>query len=259
MNTPLISLITPTLNDLNNLKKLIKNIKKQKFRNFEHIVADGGSTDGTVEFLRNNNQVDKFFSSKDLNMYRGINKALELCEGRIIGYINADDQYNNIEYFRKIKECFQKNKVDCMYSGFELINSKNNQKKIFVPLKLKKRHLATLGMPFCQHSFFWSAKFKKQKFNLKYKVCSDFEFIGNIILKSKKIAYLQLNTSTFFKRKNSFGEKNNKKGIAETIEIKKYFYNKLKFNKFFFTFDRILNFINNFKKFDKKIHIIKLY
>jgi hypothetical protein len=114
-------------------------------------------------------------------------------------------------------------------------------------------------MPFCQHSFFWSAKFKKQKFNLKYKVCSDFEFIGNIILKSKKIAYLQLNTSTFFKRKNSFGEKNNKKGIAETIEIKKYFYNKLKFNKFFFTFDRILNFINNFKKFDKKIHIIKLY
>lgn len=258
MNKPFISIITPTLNDLSNLKKLIKNLKKQKFKNFEHIVADGGSTDGTIEFLKNNNDIDKFFSSKDLNMYRGINKALELIKGKVIGYINADDRFNNTEYLKEIAKCFHKNKVDCMYSGFELINVENNKKKIYVPLKFKKRYLATLGMPFCQHTFFWSTKFIKQKFNLKYKICSDFDFIGNIILKSKKIAYLELNTSTFFKRKKSFGEKNNKRGIAETIEIKKKFYKNLKFNKFFFILDRISNFINNFKKFDKKTHIIKL-
>ena len=49
---PFISIITPTLNDKKNLKNLIINLKRQSFKNFEHIVADGGSTDGTIDYLK---------------------------------------------------------------------------------------------------------------------------------------------------------------------------------------------------------------
>lgn len=258
MKKPLISLITPTYNDLKNLKKLIKNLNKQTFKNFEHIIADGGSTDGTVDYLKANRIVDKIITSKDLNMYRGLNKAIDICDGKIIGYINADDQFNNKDYFKIIATTFENKKVECIYSCFEVIDLKANKKKIFVPLKIKKRHLATLGMPFCQHCFFWSSKFKKFRFNLKYSVCADYDFIGNIILRSKKIAYYKSNTSSFFKRHNSFGERNHAKGINETNKIKGIFKKKTSFNFFYLISDRFFNFINNFKKLDNNVYIFEI-
>ena len=56
---PFISVVTPTLNDIDNLKKLIKS-KKQTCKNFEHIIADGGSVDGTLQYLKTIKDVDKF-------------------------------------------------------------------------------------------------------------------------------------------------------------------------------------------------------
>ena len=67
--------------------------------------------------------------NSDFNMYKGINKALDLCEGRIIGYINADDQYNDHEYFKKIAYYFSKEKFDCIYSGYRVIDIENKREK----------------------------------------------------------------------------------------------------------------------------------
>jgi putative colanic acid biosynthesis glycosyltransferase len=257
MRKPLISLITPTLNDIQNLKKLLKNLKKQTFKNFEHIIADGGSTDGTVEYLKANKSVNKIITSKDLNMYKGINKALDSCEGQVIGYINSDDQYNDYEYFKKIAYYFSKEKFDCLYSGYKVIDKENKIEKVYIPLKFKSRYLITLGMTFCQHSFFWNSKFKKKKFNLNYKICSDFQFIGNIMLNSKKIIYIQSITSSFFKYKNSFGSKNHKKGLSETKKIKKSFFKKIKHNRYLFILDRILNYLSNFQVIKNNVYILK--
>ena len=60
---------------------------------------------------------------------------------------------------KKIASNFKKYKFDCIY--MEDMNSlilKKKKFKSFQPLKFKKRHLVTLGMPFCQHSFFWNKK-----------------------------------------------------------------------------------------------------
>ncbi len=253
---PFISIITPTLNDKKNLKKLISNLKKQSLKNFEYIVADGGSTDGTVEYLKKMKIVNKILVSKDLNMYRGINNALKHCSGKIIGYVNSDDFFNDKMYFKKVYNAFVTKNIDCIYGGYEVKNLYTGFKKCYIPLQFKERYLVTLGMPFCQHTFFWHKKFNNQKFNLKYKVCSDFEFIGRILIKSKKIGFLNMNSATFNKRRKSFGEKNKRVGLKETKEIKKFFKNKIKFNFIFYILDRILNFLNNFKFYDNKLYII---
>ena len=52
---PLISIITPTLNNKKKLLELITNIRKQSYTNYEHIIADGGSNDGTIEYLKTKN------------------------------------------------------------------------------------------------------------------------------------------------------------------------------------------------------------
>ena len=171
---PFISIITPTLNDKRNLKKLISNLNKQSFKNFEHIVADGGSTDGTVEYLRGINTVHKTLVSKDLNMYKGINNALNFCRGKVIGYINSDDLFNDKKYFEKIYSAFSKDNIDSIYSGYKVKNLDTGSSKNYIPLKFNDRYLVTLGMPFCQHTFFWHRKFKKQ--------CHPFPYLFSIIL-----------------------------------------------------------------------------
>jgi len=253
---PFISIITPTLNDKKNLKKLILNLNKQTFKNFEHIIADGGSTDGTIKFLKKNNNVNKILISKDLNMYRGINNALQKCKGEVIGYINCDDLYEDKEYFKKIYEAFFKKKIDCVYSGYQVKNLDKNKSKCYVPLKFKSRYLVTLGLPFCQHTFFWNKKFQNLKFDLKYKICSDFHFIGKVLIKSRRIGFINSNTSTFHKHMKSFGERNKNRGLEETKKIKKFFNKKIRFNLIFYLIDRMSNYLNNFKTYDNKLYII---
>lgn len=257
LKKPLISIITPTLNNKKRLIELVSNIKKQSFKNFEHIIADGGSNDGTVEYLKNRKIVDKIITFKDLNMYRGINNVLGQCKGSLIGYINSDDLLIDINYFKKMADNFKKHKFDCIYGGYEFFDIEKKNSKSFQSLKFKKRYLVTLGMPFCQHSFFWNNKYSKMKFNTKYKVCSDFDFIGRILLKSNKIVFINSKVARFFKSKNSFGKKNHRIGIKETKMIKKSFNEKIKrFSMIYYIYDRILNYLINFRKYDNKSYII---
>tara|TARA_Y100000389_G_scaffold87623_1_gene84130 strand:+ start:1946 stop:2737 length:792 start_codon:yes stop_codon:yes gene_type:complete len=257
LQKPLISIITPTLNNKKKLLELISNIKKQTFKNYEHIIADGGSNDGTVEYLKNKKLVDKVITFRDLNMYRGINNVLSQCRGSLVGYVNSDDLIIDFDYFKKIAANFKKHKFDCIYGGYEFFDVENKNSKSYQSLKFKKRYLVTLGMPFCQHSFFWNSKYSKMKFNTKYKVCSDFEFIGKILLKSNKIIFINSKVARFYKSKNSFGEKNHTIGIKETKMIKKNFKKRIKrFNMIYYIYDRICNYLVNFTKYDNKTYII---
>jgi len=255
---PLISIITPTLNNRKQLIRLILNLKKQSFKNYEHIIADGGSTDGTVEYLNNKKLVNKVIVLKDLNMYTGINNALKECNGSILSYINSDDLIVDFNYFEKIAFNFKKHKFDCIYGGYEFVNLEDKTLKEFKPLKFKKRYLVTLGLPFCQHSFFWNKKFSKIKFNKKYRICADFEFIGKVLLSSDKIMFLNSKVARFNRSINSFGEKNHRIGIKETKIIKNKFKEKIKqFSMVYYLFDRIHNYINNYIKYDDKIYKTK--
>ena len=65
LKSPLFSIITPVLNDKEGLAKTIKSLEIQDLKNFEHIVIDGGSTDGTAEFIKNNHNINIWISEKD--------------------------------------------------------------------------------------------------------------------------------------------------------------------------------------------------
>ena len=128
---PLISIITPTLNNKKKLLELITNIRKQSYTNYEHIIADGGSNDGTIEYLKTKKLVSKIITFKDLNMYRGINNALTQCRGSLVGYINSDDLFVDFNYFKKIASNFKKYKFDCIYGGYEFFDIEKKNLKVF--------------------------------------------------------------------------------------------------------------------------------
>lgn len=92
MTRPLISIITPCLNRSDFIGEAVESVLAQNYPNFEHIVMDAGSTDGTLDVLRSYPHLH-VHSEPDRGMYDGINKGLRLARGEILGLLNSDDLY----------------------------------------------------------------------------------------------------------------------------------------------------------------------
>ena len=89
---PLISIVVATLNTARVLPRCLASLREQSFRDFEVIVMDGGSTDGTVEILRRSGDtVTEWRSAPDTGIYNAWNKALPLAKGEWLCFLGADD------------------------------------------------------------------------------------------------------------------------------------------------------------------------
>jgi glycosyltransferase involved in cell wall biosynthesis len=89
---PMISIITPSYNQAAYIEQTIKSVLDQNCDRIEHIVMDGGSTDGTIEILKRYPHLI-WRSEKDRGQADALNKGLALAKGEIIGWINSDDYY----------------------------------------------------------------------------------------------------------------------------------------------------------------------
>jgi glycosyltransferase involved in cell wall biosynthesis len=93
-DSPLVSVVTPTLNAAAFLPELLASIDHQTYLRVEHIIVDGCSTDGTGEILANAaSDRRRVFVRKDRSMYEAINFGIEQSHGEIIACLNADDLY----------------------------------------------------------------------------------------------------------------------------------------------------------------------
>lgn len=92
---PLVSIVTPTLNQGRFIEHTIRSIKAQTYPQIEHIVVDGGSTDDTLDILRRHQGSYnlRWISEPDHGMYEAVNKGMRLATGEILAYLNSDDLY----------------------------------------------------------------------------------------------------------------------------------------------------------------------
>jgi glycosyltransferase involved in cell wall biosynthesis len=89
-----ISIITPSFNQVSFLKETIASIQSQEVNlEVEHIIVDGGSTDGSVEYLKTLGGKVVWFSGKDKGQADAVNKGIRMATGEIIGWLNSDDLY----------------------------------------------------------------------------------------------------------------------------------------------------------------------
>jgi glycosyltransferase involved in cell wall biosynthesis len=89
---PLISIVTPSFNSVGTIRDTIESVLAQNYKNWEHIIVDGGSTDGTVDILRSYKHL-LWSSEKDEGHYHAMNKGIQRAKGDAIIILNADDYF----------------------------------------------------------------------------------------------------------------------------------------------------------------------
>jgi glycosyltransferase involved in cell wall biosynthesis len=91
---PKISIITPSYNQAKFLEETVESVLSQVVDvETEHIIIDGGSTDGSVDYLRSQGGKVKWISEKDKGQADAVNKGVRMATGDIIGWLNSDDVY----------------------------------------------------------------------------------------------------------------------------------------------------------------------
>lgn len=94
MTDPLVSIVTPVLNRADSIGICLQSVADQTYSNVEHIVVDGGSSDGTLDILESCSAPNmRWTSGPDSGMYEAINRGLAMANGQILAYLNSDDAY----------------------------------------------------------------------------------------------------------------------------------------------------------------------
>ena len=180
LSSPLFSIITPVLNNKNGLLKTIESIKKQSLPNYEHIVIDGGSTDGTLEIIKNEKNITEWISEKDKGIYDAINKGLKISRGKYINTINSGDCYYSHDSLKIIKDYFEKNDVSFIFGAVL-------KKKVFYKYEPNKMLWTFNFYPAHSSGFFIKKKAHDEigNYNLRYPCSSDYDFFWRLIKKNK--------------------------------------------------------------------------
>jgi glycosyltransferase involved in cell wall biosynthesis len=96
LDRALVSIVTPVLNGESTIGLCLASVAAQTHPRVEHIVIDGGSTDGTIDIVRSwaaRGRVIKWVSEPDNGMYDAVNRGLAVAQGDVLAYLNSDDAY----------------------------------------------------------------------------------------------------------------------------------------------------------------------
>lgn len=117
MDNPLVSIITVVFNGKKYLEQAIQSVINQSYKNIEYIIIDGGSTDGTIEIIKQyEDSINHWISESDRGLYDAMNKGIALASGEIIGILNSDDLYFQDTVLEVVKE-YQKVQHPCVIYG----------------------------------------------------------------------------------------------------------------------------------------------
>ena len=174
-----ISVVTVTKNSEKFLEENLQSLKNQTYRNFEHIIIDGKSTDKTIEIIKKySDQINFWKSEIDSSLYEAMNKGIDKSTGDIIGILNSDDVYYPQalsivnDYFSNYPD------IDFLFGSVE----KHKLMHGFNPKKIKW----TFGF-YTTHSigFFIrkSSQLKLGLYDTQYKYSADYDLFYRMIVK----------------------------------------------------------------------------
>jgi len=183
---PLLSIITVSFNSEKTIERTLKSVAAQTYKNIEHIVIDGASTDGTVVLISQHlGAIAYFRSAPDAGLYDAINKGLQIARGEVIGLMHSDDFYADDGVLAEIAEQFAQGGVDGVYGDAAFFRPKSPEKtvRLYASAKFSPARLSWGWMPAHTTLYLRSAVYKRLGlFKTDYAIAADFDFICRVFL-----------------------------------------------------------------------------
>jgi glycosyltransferase involved in cell wall biosynthesis len=170
------SIITVNYNDKQGLQKTIESVIIQDFKDYEFIIIDGDSTDGSRDVIKNHgNAITKFISEPDKGIYNGMNKGIKMATGSYLLFLNSGDAFIDSKVLHNFSREMDGN-AD-LYYGDILFQERTKDRKISSPNKLSFDFFFTTNLPH-QASFIRRELFDEIfYYNEEFKIVSDWEFL----------------------------------------------------------------------------------
>ncbi len=185
MKIPLISIVIVTRNELKDLKVAISSVQNQTYKNYELIVIDGNSTDGTLGFLKLSSNI-VWVSESDTGPYDAMNKAIKLAKGEYIYFLGSDDYLINATVLTEVSNYLIEHLNKKSIVNFKVIMGESG---IVYPLKPINEVSILKGNKLCHQGVFFPLNEirKLLGFDERFLIASDQDLIIRAIINNIKI------------------------------------------------------------------------
>ena len=234
--SPKVSIITVVYNGIAHLEQTIQSVLNQNHDNIEYIIIDGGSTDGTVELIKQyEDRIAYWISEPDAGIYDAMNKGIDKATGEIVGLINADDWYEE-DTVSLVVDTFEKENADVVHGSMRIIKESGEGFIKFASVdisNLKKGMLLSHPTVFAKKELYD----KYGYFDTSYRIVADWEMMMRWFLKNvhfvsteEVLANFRMGGVSSEHLKNSFKEKHRVRKEFEVYSMIDwyYVYDKLK-------------------------------
>lgn len=191
-----VSIITVCFNSAKTIRDTIESVLSQDYPHIEYIVIDGGSSDQTLEIVKEySDRIAVIVSEKDRGIYDAMNKGIALASGEIVGMLNSDDVYINEYAVSQLINKMQDAKVDSVFADLVIVDPDNLNKVIrYYDSSYFKPNKFRFGwMP--AHPTFFVKKVLYDivgPYSLSYQISADYEMLIRLLwVKKASYTYLQ--------------------------------------------------------------------
>lgn len=176
-----ISVITVCFNSQATIERSIQSVVAQQWPAVEHIVIDGGSTDGTLAILeRFRPHLAALVSEPDKGIYDAMNKGLARATGEVICFLNADDQYADANVLAGVAQQMRTHQLDALVAdvGFFKAGDPTRMTRRYRSDRFSPQKLAWGWMP-AHPGLFLTRKVVQRvgKFKTDYRIAGDYEYV----------------------------------------------------------------------------------
>ena len=186
---PLFAIITVTYNAASTLGRTIDSVDSQTFTDYEHIIVDGASHDGTAAIAHSKaGSRRRIVSEPDKGLYDAMNKGMSMTTGKYLIFLNAGDKFHSSDTLALFAKAISDNNTPGIVYGQTLIVDDNGTpigpRHLTAPENLTLRSFAD-GMMVC-HQAFVALRRIADSYNLKYRYSADYEWCIKCLQHSRK-------------------------------------------------------------------------
>ena len=177
-----ISIITVSFNSAATIGDTLASLAEQTWPEIEHIVIDGGSTDATLDIVRQReSHLARVVSEPDSGIYDAMNKGVAAATGDIIGFLNADDCYAHKDVLRDVAGAMTSGEIDAVFGDVAYFRSEdpNGVVRRYRSARFRPDRIAWGWMPAHPSLFVRREIFERVgPFSTEFRIAGDFEWIA---------------------------------------------------------------------------------